>query len=291
MAKEDHMYPFILSLVLIVLAVSPVFADGGCPERAATQQERTAFQSTYSAAKAAVPTAPKDWVVTDETAGKTGESVPDCPGSPSGRPVCYWFKFKFAYSAEASNRALQNAVANAMKGTQQQEARLAELDSQIRELEEAKKAAGKRGDRDEKNRIREQLKVAEREQGKLKMEASDAYMQRLMSGQVAADVDGAKPARQDAELIIKVNEERAWIPARNTPIQMPGASQAYWCKGENGGRLVILLGQWDAKFKLKLAETSVVTRPQNMIVEISGEQQMAESLARRINLDLLKKQL
>ena len=69
------MKKIILSIILTVLAVSPAFADGDCPERPANQQERAAFQSTYSAAKAAVPPAQKDWAMTDSAEQQMAENL------------------------------------------------------------------------------------------------------------------------------------------------------------------------------------------------------------------------
>jgi len=283
----------ILMVLLFVTTVSPVFADGGdCINRPANQQELAAFQSAYSAAKASVPSAPKDWVMKDETEAGLGTTVPKCPKSSNDTPIYYWLKFTYAYSTEASDRADQNAVSDAMKGTPEQQAKLAELDRKIDALENAKKEARKNSDADEKKRIKEEVSAAKKERNKIKTELNDAYVQRAMSGQLSQDMDKTKPDRKDAELIIKVNENHASIPVRDQPVSIAGASQAYWCKGDNnGGRLVILLGAWDKNFKSDLARTSVVTKAQNMIIEINADQQMAETLARHIKLDLLKKQL
>ncbi len=286
------MQKMILIVLLLVTMVSPVFGDGGCPERPANQQELAAFQSAYSAAKAALPPAPKDWVMKDDTEAGLGTSVPKCPKSSNDTPIFYWLKFKYAYSDEASDRADQNAFNDAMKGTPEQQAKLAELDRKIEALENAKKEARKNNDSAEKNRIKEEVSAAKGERSKIKTEISNAYVQRAMSGQLSQDMDKTKPGRKDAELIIKVNENHAWIPVRDKPVSIAGASQAYWCKGDkNGGRLVILLGAWDKNFKSDLARTSVVTKAQNIIIEINADQQMAETLARQIKLDLLKKQL
>jgi carbon monoxide dehydrogenase subunit G len=54
----------------------------------------------------------------------------------------------------------------------------------------------------------------------------------------------------------------------------------------------LLLGPWnDQTFKMDLAATPVKTRPQSMVIEITGDRQMAENLARQIKIDLLKKQM
>jgi len=75
-------------------------------------------------------------------------------------------------------------------------------------------------------------------------------------------------------------------------VSIPGAPIAYWFKSDTGGRLVMLLGPWDNQtFKMDLAATPVKTRPQGMVIEITGDRQMAENLARQIKIDLLKKQM
>ncbi len=228
----------------------------------------------------------------DDTAAGLGTTVPKCPKSSNDTPIFYWLRFTYAYSTEASDRADQNAVSDAMKGTPEQQAKLAELDRKIDALEDAKKEARKNNDSAAKNRIREEVSAAKAERNKIKDVITKAYVERAMSGQLSQDMNKTKPDREDAELIIKVNEDHAWIPVRDQPVSIAGASQAYWCKGDNnGGRLVILLGVWDTNFKSDLARTSIVTKAQNMIIEINADRQMAETLARQIKLDLLKKQL
>ena len=54
------MQRFMMSIMLLALSASPVLADGDCPDRPATQQERDAFQALSGAAKAAMPPAPED---------------------------------------------------------------------------------------------------------------------------------------------------------------------------------------------------------------------------------------
>lgn len=283
---------FLLSIALLLLSASPVLADGDCPDRPATQQERAEFQAMYSAARAAVPPAPADWTMTDETPAKLGTVVPNCPGGPHDRPMYYQLRFKYAYSAEASARQDQEAVGAAMKGTPEQQAKIAELDRKIAGLEEQKQAARKSRDAAEKERVRQELKAANRERDAITDEIMNAYTQRAMSGQMAADMSKNKPAARTAECVIKVNDKHAWIPARDQPVSIPGAPIAYFFKSDTGGRLVMLLGPWDSQtFKINLAATPVVTRPQAVIIEISGDRQMAENLARQIKIDLLKKQL
>ena len=286
------MRKILLTVLLVMLCATPVFADGECPERPANSQEQAAFQAVYNSAKAAVPPAPRDWVRSDETEQGLGTKMPNCSSGPKDRPLYYRMQFKYKYSSEASGRADQNAVTDALKGTPEQQAKLAELDRKIDALEQTKKEARKNRDQAAKDRVRDELKGLRREKNAINDEIMSVYMERAKSGQLNAEQNKAKPVRKNAEVIIKVNEKSAWIPVRDTPVAISGASQAYWCKeGDNGGRLVILLGAWDANFKSNLAGTPVITKAQNMVVEINGEQQMAESLARQMKLELLKKQL
>jgi len=276
--------------VLMILSISSVFADGDCPERPANQQELAAFQAVYSAVKAAIPSAPKDWVLKDETDEHVGTTIPYCADGPKDSPKYYRFVFKYHYSDEASDRADQAAVGNALKGTPEQQARITELDGKIIQLNKRKKEARESGTAEEKNRIKEELKTVEKERSNLNKEITDAYVKRAMSGQLASDMDSNKPAGKEAQLIIKVNERRAWIPVRDAPETIPGAAHAYWCKEDRGGRLVILLGAWDAQqFKAKLERATVVTKAQNMVIEITADREMARTLAGQIKIDLLKK--
>jgi hypothetical protein len=283
---------FIVCVVFMVLCAAPAFADGDCPDRPASQQEQAAVQSVYSVVKTAIPAAPKDWILKDETDGRIGTTVPNCADGPKDRPKYYRFVFKYHYSSEASDRADQAAVSTALKGTPEQQVRMAELDGKIGQLNERKKEARRSGTPEEKDQIKEELKAAEKERSALTNEISDAYVKRAMSGSLAADMNKDKPAAKEAQVIIKVNEQRVWIPVQCAPEQIPGASHAYWCKEDRGGRLVILLGAWDIpQFKAKLANASIVTKAQNMAIEITADQQMAETLAQQIKIDLLKKQL
>ena len=286
------MQRFMMSIMLLALSASPVQADGDCPDRPAPQQERAAYQALSGAAKAAVPPAPADWVLTDETPGKPGTTVPDCPGGPHDRPMTYALRFTYAFSAEASQRMDQGAVGAALKGTPEQQAKMVELDRKIAGLEEQKQAARKSRDAAEKERVRQELKTARKERNKITDEITNAYVQQSMSGQLAAEMNKNKPVVREAQLVIKVNEQYAWIPAKDQPVSIPGVPISYWFKSDTGGRLVMLLGPWDNQtFKMNLAATPVKTRPQGMVIEITGDRQMAESLARQIRINLLKKQL
>jgi hypothetical protein len=286
------MHRYILGIMLTFLAATPVLADGDCPDRPATQQERAAIAAMYGAAKAALPPAPVDWLLKDETDGKLGTTVPACPGGKNDQPVHYRLRFRYAYSSEAAAREDKGVVESALKGTPAQQAKLAELGRKIDELEEQKKTARKSGDAGEKERVKKELKTAEKERDRITDEISEAYVQKAMSGQIAADMSRNKPASREAELIIKANERVAWVPATDQPVSIPGAPIAYWFKSDTGGRLVILLGPWDArKFRAELASTSPVTRAQTLVIEISGDRQMAESLAKQVKIELLKKQL
>lgn len=290
--KGEYMRTMLMSILYLILAVPPLFADGECPERPASAQEYATYQAVYGAAKAAVPSAPIDWVVKDETDTHAGSTVPKCQDGPNDRPLYYRIKFTYEYSREASDRVQQTVVSDALKGTPAQQVKLAELDRKIEALEAAKKEARKNRDAEEKQRAREELKDLNRERHALKDEINNAYMERAMSGKVAAEINKNRPVLENAELVIKVNERSAWVPVKDTPVQVPGAAQAYWCRqDDNGGRLVILLGAWDGNFKSKLPKTAVVTKARNMVIEISGERQMAENLAKQLKLDLLKKQL
>jgi hypothetical protein len=203
---------FVLSIMLIILAVTTAFADGDCPDRPASREERAAFEAVYSAAKAAVPPAPPDWVLKDETDPKTGTVVPNCPGSTNDLPKHYSLRFTYAYSSEASDREDKSAVGAALKGTPEQQTRMAELERKIAALEEQKKAARRDRDAAEKERVRQELKAAEKERDGITDAINGAYVKSALSGRLAAGMNRNKPAVREAELIIRVNERVALGP-------------------------------------------------------------------------------
>lgn len=60
-------------------------------------------------------------------------------------------------------------------------------------MEEAKREARRNRDAVEKNRVKEELRAAERERNKITDEITNAYVPRAMSGQLAADMSKGKP--------------------------------------------------------------------------------------------------
>ena len=99
------------------------------------------------------------------------------------------------------------------------------------------------------------------------------------------------PERVEAEMVIHVNQDKAWVGKPPVQVNVPGAPNSYW-NSNDGGSLVMLLGAWDTgAFRATLGKSGVITRPQTAVVQIKAERQMAEKLARELKLDILKAQL
>ena len=62
------------------------------------------------------------------------------------------------------------------------------------------------------------MKAAGKERNRITDEITNAYVQQSMSGQLTAEMNKNKPAAREAQLVIKVNEQHAWIPARDQPV-------------------------------------------------------------------------
>lgn len=283
----------ITALVVLTFSSTLCFADGDCPSRPATAQERSVYASTYAAAVAAAAPAPGDWVRKDGTKAGGGDAMPDCPGGAKGAPFHYQFRFLYEFNQAVLDQAASAAAQNAMKGTPEQQARIAELDAQHEKLVAERKEARRSGDRARVDRIREELRAVNDERNKVQDEITKAYVARVSSGEVAKATAAAVPARTSAETVIFVNTDRAWVPQGSESLSIAGAPYAYW-RPNDSGSLVLLLGAWNPTspiFRAVLRNAAVITTAQTMIVEIRAERQMAEMLARDMKLELLKAQM
>ena len=283
-------YGVMVSLLLLI-ASGVCFADGDCPSRPATAQERAAYAAVRTAAVAAVPPAPRNWLKKDQSDYKSGELMPDCPGGAKDAPRQYRFQFKYTYDRAVREQAAKAAMENAIKGTPEQQSRLAALDRKHEELIAARKQARRSGDQTGANRIKDQLKEVSAEQNKVNEEIRNAFEGRMKSGEMTKTMYAGVPERSEAEVTIHINKDREWIPKSAVSTNVAGAPHSYW-RSNDGGSLVILLGTWDkGTFRSTLARGTVITKPQTMVAEIRAERQMAEKLAGEMKLDLLKAQL
>ncbi len=285
-------YLIIMSLMLLVQS-AVCFADGDCPTRPATEPEKAMFLSMHTAASAAVPSAPSKWLLNELTDPKAGGSVPDCPGGQTGSPVHYAFRFQYRYDSTAQIQAANEAAANALKGTPEQQARMAAFDKKHDDLIEARNQARKNGDRTAVERIREEIKTLNIERGKLQESIGQEFVAKVTTGGTAGKKPAGVPERKEAELTFFVNADRAWVPDTAVPLKVAGAQHAFW-RTNDGGSLVILLGPWKPTaptFRAAIAGAAVVTKPQSVMIEIRADRDMAEKLAREMRLDFLQAQL
>jgi len=245
----------------------------------------------HTAAVAAVPSAPRNWLKKDQSDPKSGELMPDCPGGAKDAPRQYRFQFKYTYDRAVREQAAKAAVESALKGTPEQQSRLAALDRKHEELRAARKQARRSGDQTGVNRIKDQLKEVSAERNKVNEEIRNALEGRMKSGEMTKTMYAGVPERPEAEVTIHINQDREWIPKSAVSINIAGTPHSYW-RSNDGGSLVILLGTWDTgTFRSTLARSTVITKPQTVVAEIRAERQMAEKLAGEMKLDILKAQL
>ena len=167
-----------ISLLLVAMP-AVCFADGDCPDRPATAQERAVYAAAHAAANAAVPPQPQNWLLNDESNAKAGERVPECPGGVKDAPYRYRFPFRYKYDAAAVSQAGKTAAADALKGTAEQQSELAALDKEHDELVAARKQGRRSGDQAAVNRIKVRLDQIRAERNKVEEEINSAYLARV----------------------------------------------------------------------------------------------------------------
>ena len=283
-------YLAIVNLVLS-LASAVCFADGDCPSRPATSQERAAYSAMHNAAIAAVPLGPQNWLRKEESETRSGEFMPDCPGGAKDTPRHYLFQFKYKYDNAVREQAARAAMESVIIGTPEQQSRLAALDKKNDELVAARKQARRRGDQTVVNRIKDQLNEVSVQRDKVNEEIRNAYVARFKSGEITKAMNAGIPERDEANLTVYINKDREWVPQPPVPMSVAGAQRSYW-RSNDGGSLVILLGAWNTgTFRSTLARSTVITKPQTVVIEIRAERQMAEKLGREVKLNILKAQM
>ena len=282
----------ILAGLILALMAPDCIADGDCPSRPATEQERMAYASMRAALANAVPKAPPDWLMRDQSDTKGGEFMPDCPGGAKESPHHYSFKYQYKYDSAVRDQAAAAAVTDAVKGSPEQQAMMAALDKKYDDLKVQRNHARKSRDPAAADKIRDEMKTVAAERNKLEEEITQAFVSKVQTGQMAKEMSVGIPERGEAQLTFFVNADRAWVPQTAVTVNVTGAQHSYWRSDE--GSLVVLLGNWNPTsptFRANLAKTSVITKPQTVSIEIRAGREMAEQLAREIKLEVIRAQL
>lgn len=284
---------FLIGMSLIICFMSgDCLADGDCPSRPATKQEQIVYAAMHAAVKSAIPPAPQDWLMKDLSDAKSGDFMPDCPGGHKDSPHRYSFQYQYKYNSALRNQAAAAAAANAVKGSPEQQARMAALNKKYDQLKVERNQSRKSRDRAEADRIGDEIKKVSAERDRLDEEIAQAYLAKVRSGQMAKEMSAGIPQHSEAQITFFVNADRAWVPKNAEIVDVAGTQYSYW--RSDGETLVVLLGSWETTaptFRAGLARGAVITKPQTVLIEIRAERQMAERLAREIKLNAIRAQL
>ena len=299
--KGPAMNRWLVTMAIVLLPASLAVADGDGPTRRMTAAETAAFESTGKAIRDALPA-----TLADYTASFTGFDGPGLlpEAMSSDRMHRMSFAVKYTLTAEASQKQGVAALLQRTQGTQAQQDKLAALRSKNEEL---KKARSKTRDRDEKERIRAELKAVQAEENKLVAEIAAA-------NQAWATAGGGIPAMQEVGKILPAKEltvrvqlnQDVRIRGHANPYAIPGFpiafDQSEGCLDFGSYCITVLLGPFEkgkqisgsTEYTLRNTPLGVPTKPRGLALVVSGPKdkpEAARNLLQKTDLGKLKAML
>ena len=198
------------------------------------------------------------------------------------------FSAKYTLTAEAGQKQAVAALMKRTQGSQAQQDKLAALRAKNEEL---KKARSKTRDRDEKERIRAELKAVQEEENKLVAEIASA-------NQAWATAGGGIPAMQEVgrtlpakELTVRVQlNQDVRIHGQAKPYTLPGFPMAFdqseGCVDFGSYCITVLLGPFEkgkqvsgsTEYNLRNTPLGVPTKPRGLALVVSGPKDKPEAI-------------
>lgn len=290
-----------LAFVFGLLLASPVaWADGTGPGRKMTGPEALAYQEVHDTIQNAMPKASEGYAFKFELTGERAEGEVSEGLGPS---EMHRMPFLATYTLELDNSAevAQAALMEQTKGTPEQQAKMAEFEAKAAGL---KKARDDAGTREEKDRIRAQLKAVQAEANALQDEIMTQFQAWLSSGGATAVQQSAAASAPAKWLNIRaVVNSAASLLDTATPYKIEGLPLAFeGCEGSDGGGdycITVLLGPFTKAekisgrdhYRLPEGRPGVPTKARGIAVTFAGPNDKAESvreLLPKTNLELLK---
>lgn len=227
------------ALFLIIVAVSTVLADGDCPERKANASEAAQYNVLQSAIKAALPAPPENYKA---DFSRLDHQLIICASHPADKMWSMYFSVDYTSAlGEKRDKQFRSTMMEKMKGTPQQQERLAALDAREAALTKARKNADSR---DEKDRIKAELKAVRAEARNLQNEISSQYQSWVQQGALATAMKNNKePDLPRLNVSINVNR-KAYIPGHAKPFKVNGASQAFEYGDSASHTITVLIGRY-----------------------------------------------
>ena len=290
---------WIVGCALVLLTASPALADGDGPDQKMTAAETAAYESTRKTIREALPPNLADY--SSAFSGFEGPALLPA-GLPSDRMYRMSFAVKYALTAEASQRQAVAALMNLTQGTPAQQDKLAALRAKSEELKKARKTR----DRDEKERIRAELKALNEEENRIVAEIASANQARAAAGGGIPAMQEVARALRAKELAIqlRINQD-VRIPDRAKSYSIPGFPTAFaqdeGCPEFGSYCITVLLGPFEkgkrisgeTEYALR-ASPGVPTKPRGMALVVSGPKDKPEAvrnLLPKVDLGKLKKLL
>jgi hypothetical protein len=269
----------------LILFASVARADGDGPSRNMNPAEKSAYEAVKKTVRDATSAAPVNYTV---SRGGFDDRNQIFEGTRSDQMFRMSFEIKYTISSEFLERQSTASVMDRTKGTPQQQSRMAELQARNAEL---RKARDKAKDRDEKDRIRAELKSVRDEENRLTAEiAAQIQSWAAAGGGVTAmqEIGAALPPRE-FDVRVQINQDvRVGDKARPYPLAgYPMAfEQSEGCPGFGTYCISILLGPFEkgkragesTLFTLRNTPLGVPTKPRGLMVVVSGPKEKPEKV-------------
>ena len=276
---------WLVNIAIILLPVSLAMADGDGPSRKMTTAETAAYESTRKTVRDALPSALADY--TPSFSGFDGSALlPEVMSADRMHRMS--FAVKYTLTAEAGQKQAVAAVMKRTQGSQAQQDKLAALRAKNAEL---KKARNKTRDRDEKERIRAELKAVQDEENKLVAEIVSA-------NQAWATAGGGVPAMQEVGRTLPAKElsvrfqlnQDVRILDQAKPYSIPGFPMAFdqseGCVDLGSYCITVLLGPFEkgkrvsesTEYNLRNTPLGVPTKPRGLALVVSGPKDKPEAV-------------
>jgi hypothetical protein len=292
---------FACLLASLFFANAPAaFADGGGPVRKMTPAEAAADKQVRETLREALPKAPAGYTLAFALSDDGDEGLlPE--GIQPGQMYQELYTARYTRDESVLAQAQQSNLMDQIKGTPEQQARLAELNAKEADL---LKARDNTRDRAEKDKIRSELKEVRAQGNKLQEEIAAVVQDRVNSGAAAQsmeDVDKSLPAKE-LTIRILVNGD-THLPDKAAPYKIEGIplafEQAEGCADFDTYCITLFLGSFETVkkvsgytgYNLRAADLGVPTKARGFVLTFSGPKDRPDAVrdfVRRADLAKLK---
>ena len=286
----------IARIVTLLLFPLITMADGDGPSRNMNPAEKAAYESVQKTIRSALSAAPENY-----TASFSGfdDRYQIYEGMKSDQMFRMSFGVTYTVSPEFMEKQATASVVSRTKGTPQQQSRMAEIQARSAEL---RKARDKAKDRDEKDRIRAEMKGVNAEENRLIAEIAAQIQSWATSGggiPAMQEVGAALPPRE-LNVRVQINQD-VRIGDKAKPYQIAGYPMAFeqseGCPDFGSYCVSILLGPFEKRkrageatlYTLRNTPLGVPTKPRGLMVVVSAPKEKPEKVMELLGRVDLKK--